>query len=54
MAVAVIILKGVCGLVLEKSRLSVSVAESVLLLGRHLEEEGCLEKDTGGPGPWGL
>ena len=53
-AVAVTILKGVCGLALEKSRLSVRVAESVLLLGRLLEEEGCLEKDTGGPGPWGL
>ena len=43
MDVAVIILKGVCGLVLEKSRLSVRVEESVLLLGRLLEEEGCLE-----------
>ena len=43
MAVAVTILKGVCGLALEKSRLRVRVAESVLLLGRLLEEEGCLE-----------
>lgn len=53
MGIAVTILKGICGLVLEKSRLSVRVVERVLL-GRLLEEEGCLEKDAGGPGPWSL
>lgn len=46
-----IILKGVCGLDLEKAGLGVGVVESIVLLGGSWGENS-LGKDDGGPGPW--
>lgn len=54
MSVAVITLKGIYGLVLEKAGLSERVVVDILLLGRLLEGEGGLGKDAGGASPWGL